>query len=77
MSVRKRRGNNQSLIVQVHQALMRATLDYGCAYMSAAESHPQKLDVEQVYALRIHSGDYKTFSVAAMQVEMGEQPLRI
>lgn len=55
---------------------MRASLDYGCvAYMS--ESHLNKLDVEQAQGLRICSGVFKTSSVAAMQVEMGDEPLRI
>lgn len=39
---------------------MTATLDYGCvAYMSAAESHLKKLDMEQPQALRICSGPLK------------------
>ena len=45
--------------------------------MSAAESHLKKLDVEQAKGLRICSGAFKTSPVAALQVEMGEEPLRI
>lgn len=57
---------------------MRATLDYGSiAYMSAAESHLEKLDVEQAQGLRICSGAFKTSPVAAIQLEMGEELLWI
>ena len=36
--------------------MMRARLDYGSvAYVSAAESHLKKLDVEQAKGLRIYS----------------------
>ena len=51
--------------------------DYDCiAFMSAAEIHLKKL-VLQAQGLRICSGSFKTSSVSAMQVEMGEMPLRI
>ena len=71
-------GATRSSLFRIYQAVMRATLDYGCiAYMSAAESHLKKLDVEQARGLRICSGAFKTSPVSAMQVEMGEQPLRI
>lgn len=57
---------------------MRSTMDYGCiAYMSAAECHLKKIDVDQAQALRTCSGAFRTSPVAAIQVEMGEQPLRI
>lgn len=53
-------------------------MDYGCiAYMSAAECHLKKIDVDQAQALRTCSGAFRTSPVAAIQVEMGEQPLRI
>ncbi len=48
---------------------MRAALDYGCvAYMSAAETNLNKLDVEQAKALRICSRAFKTSPVSAMLV---------
>ena len=39
--------------------------------------HLKKLDVLQAQALRICSGSFKTSPVSAMQVEMGEMPLKI
>lgn len=37
----------------------------------------KKLDVEQAKGLRIRSGAFKTSPIAALQVGMGEEPLRI
>lgn len=52
---------------------MRASLDYGCiAYMSAAETHLKKLDIQQAQGLRTSSGAFTSSPVAAIQVEMGE-----
>lgn len=57
---------------------MRSTSDYECiAYMSAAENNLIKLDVEQNQGLRIYSGVFRTSPDTAVQVEMGELPLRI
>lgn len=71
-------GATRKSLLNIYQAMMRARIDYGSvAYMSAAESHLKKLDVEQAKALRICSGAFKTSPVAALQVEMGEEPLRI
>ena len=71
-------GATRTSLLNIYQAIMRATLDYGCiGYLSAAESHHRKLDVQQAQGLRIRSGAFKFSPVAAMQVEMGEQPLRI
>lgn len=69
-------GATRASLMNIYQAIMRASLDYGCvAYMSAAESHLKKLDVEQAQGLRVCSGAFKSSPVAAIQVEMGEQPL--
>lgn len=66
-------GATGKSLVRIYQALMRATLDYRCvAFMSAAESHLKKLDMEQAQALRTCSGAFKS-----SPVEVGEQPLRM
>ncbi|CAJ1057684.1 RNA-directed DNA polymerase from mobile element jockey [Xyrichtys novacula] len=71
-------GATRKSLLNIYQAMMRSRIDYGSvAYMSAAESHLKKLDVEQAKGLRICSGAFKTSPVAALQVEVGEEPLRI
>ena len=53
-------------------------LDYGCiAYGSAAKTSYKKLEVVQAQALRLCCGAFKTTPASALQVEMGEMPLRI
>lgn len=60
----------------IYTALIRSALDYACiAYGSAAKSHLQKLNVVQAQALRLCCGAFKTSSVPALQVEVGEMPL--
>ena len=71
-------GASRASLLNIYRALMRSVLDYGCiAYMSAAESNLKRLDALQAQALRICSGAFKTSPVSAIQVEMGEMPLRI
>lgn len=71
-------GASRTALRNIYWALMRAALDYGClAYMSAAECHLRKLEVEQAMALRICCGAFRTSPTAAVQVEMGEMPLRL
>ena len=71
-------GATRASLLNIYQAIMRATLDYGCiGYLAAADSHLKKLDVQQTQGLRICSGAFKSSPVAAIQVEMGEQPLQI
>lgn len=71
-------GASRSSLLNIYWALMRPVVDYGCiAFMAAAESNLKKLDVLQAQALRICSGAFKTSPVSAIQVEMGEMPLRI
>uniref|UniRef100_A0A3B5R9A6 Reverse transcriptase domain-containing protein n=1 Tax=Xiphophorus maculatus TaxID=8083 RepID=A0A3B5R9A6_XIPMA len=71
-------GASRSALLGVYQALMRSIMDYGCiAYMAAADSHLRKLDSEQTQALRICCGAFRTSSLAALQVETGELPLRL
>ena len=71
-------GASRKSLLNIYKTMMRARLNYGSvAYMSAAESHLKKLDVEQAKGLRICGGGFKTSPVAALQVEMGEEPLRI
>ncbi len=45
--------------------------------MSAAKTILKKLAIEQFQMLQICSGVFKTSTVSAMQVEMGERALRI
>ena len=71
-------GASRVTLRGIYWALMRAVLDYGCiAFMAAAESNLKMLDVMQAQALRICCGAFKTSPVAAIQVEMGEMPLRL
>ncbi|XDV47667.1 hypothetical protein PO909_017241 [Leuciscus waleckii] len=66
-------GASRKSLLNIYKTMMRARIDYGSvAYMSAAECHLKKLDVEQAKGLRICSGAFKTSPVAALQVEMGE-----
>ena len=71
-------GADGAALRNIYEALMRSRIDYGCvAYMSAAFSHLQKLNVEHSKALRICCGAVKSSPGAAVQVLMGEQPLFI
>lgn len=71
-------GASRAHLQNIYWASMRPVIDHGCAaYMSAAESNLKKFDVLQAQALRICSASFKTSPVPAMQVEMGEMPLRI
>ena len=70
-------GASRTALLNIYRAL-RAAIAYGSiAYMSAAETNLKELHLEQHQALQICSGAFKTPSVAAIQVEMGEMPLRI
>lgn len=71
-------GAARASLVRVYQALMRSSLDYGSiAYMAAAETHLAKLDRQQNQALRICCGAFRSSPVDALQVEVGELPLRL
>jgi len=62
----------------IYIALIRSTFDYACiTFSSAAKSHLQKLDLVQTQALRLCSGAFKTSSIPALQVEVGEMPLSL
>lgn len=53
-------GATRTSMLNIYQVIMRASFDYGCiAYISAADSHLKKLDVEQAQALRTSSGAFK------------------
>ena len=71
-------GANRAALRTIYTGLIRSVIDYGCfIYGSAASSHLMKLDVVQYKALRLCYGAFKTTPVAAIQVEMGEMPLRL
>jgi len=62
----------------IYIALIRSTFDYACiTFSSAAKSHLQKLDLVQTQALRLCSGAFKTSSIQALQVKVGEMPLSL
>lgn len=62
----------------IHQAVLRSSLDYGCVvFGSAAKTILSKLDRVQARALRICCGAFKTTSIPALLVEMGESTLEI
>lgn len=57
-------------------SLIRSVLDYGSIVVgSAAKSVLKRMEVIQTQALRICCGAFKTSSISAIQVEMGEMPL--
>ncbi len=59
----------------IYQALIRSSIDYGCAvYGAAAKSDLKKLDNIQSRALRICCGAIRSTSLDAIRVEMGEMP---
>ena len=69
-------GASMKSLKQMYIAIIRSALDYACiAYGSAAKSHLTKCDVIQAQAIRLCCGAFKTSSVAALQVEVGELPL--
>ena len=60
----------------IYKALIRSVIDYGCiAYNNASLTLKNKLDRIQSECLRISCGAMKSTSIAALQVECGEQPL--
>lgn len=71
-------GADRAALRTLYIGLIRSVLDYGyVAYGSASKSVLAKLDKIQAEALRICSGAFKTTSVPALQVEMGEMPLEL
>ncbi len=71
-------GASCSSLKSIYVALIRSVLDYGSIVVeSAVESLLMRLDVIQNQALRICCGAFKTSSVPAIQVEMGELPLEL
>lgn len=63
---------------RIYNALVRSTIDYGCVvYSSAAKTQLLKIDAIQSQALRICCGALRTTPIIALQVEMGEMPLKI
>jgi ribonuclease HI len=71
-------GASKDILMVVYKALIRSILDYGCiAYNTASENVKSKLDKIQAQALRICCGAMKCTSIAAMQVECGEMPLKL
>ena len=62
----------------VYRAMVRSVLDYGClAYGGASPTTLARLDVAQAKALRVCCGAFRTTSVPALLVEVGETPLRL
>lgn len=71
-------GASRSSLKSIYVALIRSVLDYGSIMVgSAAKSLLMRLEVIQNQALRICCGTFKTSSVPAIQVEMGELPLEL
>ncbi len=69
-------GARKSALLHIYQALIRSSIDYGCAvYGAAAKSDLKKLDNIQSRALRICCGAIRSTSLDAIRVEMGEMPL--
>ncbi len=71
-------GASCSSLKSIYVALIRSVLDYVSIVVgSAVESLLMRLDVIQNQALRICCGAFKTSSIPAIQVEMGELPLEL
>lgn len=71
-------GADRTALRALYVGLIRSVLDYGClVYGSAAKTLLNDLDRVQYQALRLCCGAVKTTPVAALQVEMGEQPLEL
>ncbi|XP_035984330.1 uncharacterized protein LOC118557933 [Fundulus heteroclitus] len=71
-------GADRKSLKAIYTGLIRSVLDYGCiVYNSAADTNLHKLNIIQHQALRICTGAFKTSSTAALQVEMGEMPLKV
>lgn len=70
-------GGKRELLI-VYKALVLSLIDYGCqAYLGAAATALEKLNVLQSKALSICCGACKSTSVSALQVECGVMPLRL
>jgi ribonuclease HI len=71
-------GASKETLLMIYKALIRSVFDYGCtAYNTASEHVKNKLDQIQAQALRICCGAMKCTSIAALQVECGEMPLKL
>lgn len=71
-------GARMSALKVIYVALIRSVLDYGsAAYASASKSLLKKLEVVQSQALRLCCGALRSTPLTALQVEMGEMPLRL
>ncbi len=71
-------GASCSSLKSIYVAVIRSVLDYGSIVVgSAAKSLLMRLEVIQNQALRICCGAFKTSSVPAIQLEMGELPLEL
>ena len=69
-------GADRSALKGMYTSLIRSVFNFGCiAYSSASKSLLGKLDSIQAQALRICCGAFRTTSIPALQVEMGEMPV--
>lgn len=71
-------GAGRETMYLIYLAMIRSVIDYGSiAYGSAATAVLGKLDTVQSKALRLCCGAFRTTSVPALCVEMGEVPLHL
>lgn len=71
-------GAERDTLFMIYQAMIRSNFDYGCViFGAAAKTTLSKLDRVQAKALRVCCGAFRTTSIPALLVEMGEMPLRI
>ena len=71
-------GAERDTLLMIYQAMIRSNLDYGCViFGAAAKTTLSKLDRAQAKALRLCCGAFRTTSIPALLVEMGEMPLSI
>lgn len=68
-------GTDRTTLKSIYLGLIRSVVDCGCiAYATASISCLTKLDIMQAQALRICCGAFRSTSIPALQVEMGEMP---
>jgi len=71
-------GADRLALKTMYVMSIRSVIDYGSiVYGSAAKTHVDKLERIQAKAFRICCGAYPSSSVSALQVEVGDMPLKL
>lgn len=71
-------GADPSTLVTLYRGIIRSRLDYGCfLYTSCAETSFRRVERIQFQSIRVALGALHSSPTNALQVEAGEEPLRI